>query len=132
MRVTFKRILQAFLMIVLFSCSTLAVLRITQNGGPWASSSDAAATATGDNVVWQDRAPKSVEEITIGSDNGDWKTDGDYPIVTGQQATATPKPHTTLSDIFISVKTTKNFHQSRLDVILKTWFTLARDEVGLF
>ncbi len=43
--------------------------------------------------------------------------------------TTTIKPHTTLDDIFISVKTTKNFHASRLDVIIKTWFTLAREQV---
>ena len=36
------------------------------------------------------------------------------------------------SDIFISVKTTKQFHQKRLDVILKTWFQLARDETWFF
>jgi len=27
-------------------------------------------------------------------------------------------------DVFIAVKTTKKFHKSRLDVILKTWFQL--------
>jgi len=39
-------------------------------------------------------------------------------------------PITTLNDIFISVKTTKNFHSTRLDVILRTWFTLAKDQVN--
>lgn len=37
---------------------------------------------------------------------------------------------TRLNDIFISVKTTKNFHKSRLDVILKTWFSAAREQVS--
>ena len=36
------------------------------------------------------------------------------------------------SDIFISVKTTKQFHHKRLDLILKTWFQLARDETWFF
>lgn len=35
-------------------------------------------------------------------------------------------------DIFISVKTTKKFHRSRLDVILDTWFELAPREIWFF
>ncbi|EDW04908.1 GH22426 [Drosophila grimshawi] len=45
--------------------------------------------------------------------------------------TATPQPPTTeLDDIFISVKTTKNYHDTRLALIIKTWFQLARDQVA--
>ncbi|CAH1984851.1 unnamed protein product [Acanthoscelides obtectus] len=45
-------------------------------------------------------------------------------------ATATVKPPTTtLDDVFISVKTTKNYHRKRLPIILKTWFQLARKQV---
>ena len=36
------------------------------------------------------------------------------------------------SDIFLSVKTTKQFHKTRLDLILKTWFQLAREETYFF
>lgn len=44
--------------------------------------------------------------------------------------TGTPKPPTTeLNDIFISVKTTKNYHDSRLALIIKTWFQLAKEQV---
>lgn len=47
-------------------------------------------------------------------------------------ATATIKPPTTtLDDVFISVKTTKNYHGKRLPVILKTWFQLAKKQVSL-
>lgn len=35
-----------------------------------------------------------------------------------------------LNDIFISVKTTKNYQEDRLPVILKTWFQLAKDQVS--
>lgn len=35
-----------------------------------------------------------------------------------------------LDDIFISVKTTKKFHTTRLKAIVKTWFQLARDQVS--
>lgn len=46
--------------------------------------------------------------------------------------TATPKPITiSLNDIFISVKTTKLYHDTRLDVIIKTWFQLAADQVSV-
>lgn len=46
--------------------------------------------------------------------------------------TATPQPPTTeLDDIFISVKTTKNYHDTRLALIIKTWFQLARDQVSV-
>ncbi|XP_064477940.1 fringe glycosyltransferase-like [Ornithodoros turicata] len=39
---------------------------------------------------------------------------------------------TRLEDLFLSVKTTRAFHHSRLDVILKTWFALARDQTYFF
>ncbi|TRY69066.1 hypothetical protein TCAL_11281 [Tigriopus californicus] len=37
-----------------------------------------------------------------------------------------------LEDIFVSVKTSQKFHESRLDVILNTWFQLARDQIWFF
>ncbi|KAJ6642533.1 Fringe glycosyltransferase [Pseudolycoriella hygida] len=46
-----------------------------------------------------------------------------------RSATATPKPPTIeLNDIFISVKTTKSNHNSRLDLILNTWQQLAKEQ----
>lgn len=46
--------------------------------------------------------------------------------------TATPKPPTTeLDDIFISVKTTKSYHSTRLAIIVKTWFQLAKGQVRI-
>ncbi|KAL1491921.1 hypothetical protein ABEB36_012441 [Hypothenemus hampei] len=48
-------------------------------------------------------------------------------------ATATIKPPaTTLDDVFISVKTTRNYHNSRLPIILKTWFQLAKKQTWFF
>lgn len=42
----------------------------------------------------------------------------------------TPTPRMTdLDDIFISVKTTKDYHVSRLNMIVKTWFQLSKDQV---
>lgn len=50
------------------------------------------------------------------------------------QPTTTPKTPVPLQleDIFISVKTTKKNYASRLDVIIKTWFQLAKDHVWFF
>lgn len=51
--------------------------------------------------------------------------------LTQRSVTGTPKPPTTeLDDIFISVKTTKSYHDSRLALIVKTWFQLAKDQVS--
>ncbi|KAK6625093.1 hypothetical protein RUM43_005384 [Polyplax serrata] len=36
--------------------------------------------------------------------------------------------NTTLDDIFISVKTTRNYHKWRLSIVLKTWFQLAKNQ----
>lgn len=45
--------------------------------------------------------------------------------------TGTPKPpNLLLNDIFISVKTTKNYHDNRLALIIKTWYQLAKDQVS--
>ena len=41
-------------------------------------------------------------------------------------------PETSLSDIFISVKTSKKFHKSRLGVVLATWFNQARSSTFFF
>ena len=35
-------------------------------------------------------------------------------------------------DLFISVKTSQKFHRKRLDLVLKTWFQLARDQTWFF
>lgn len=51
-------------------------------------------------------------------------------LVTTPVRTEPPPPGITLDDVFISVKTTKQFHESRLDVIIKTWFTLAPKQVS--
>lgn len=46
--------------------------------------------------------------------------------------TATPKPATTtLNDIFMTVKTTKLYHDTRLALIIKTWFQLAKEQVSV-
>jgi Fringe-like len=41
------------------------------------------------------------------------------------------RSNTELDDIFISVKTTKKNHNTRLKMIVETWFQLAKDQVSL-
>uniref|UniRef100_A0A182JF96 Fringe-like glycosyltransferase domain-containing protein n=1 Tax=Anopheles atroparvus TaxID=41427 RepID=A0A182JF96_ANOAO len=49
------------------------------------------------------------------------------PAVTG-----TPKPPTTeLDDLLISVKTTKSYHDTRLEMIIKTWYQLAKEQAAV-
>ncbi|XP_018376065.1 PREDICTED: fringe glycosyltransferase [Trachymyrmex cornetzi] len=53
--------------------------------------------------------------------------------VTLPVATATMAPFTTnLNDVFISVKTTKHYHHSRLPAIIDTWFQFARNQTWFF
>lgn len=61
------------------------------------------------------------------------KTIIDEMPVTPSVATATMAPFSTdLNDVFISVKTTKHYHYSRLPSIIATWFQHAKDQVCLF
>jgi hypothetical protein len=41
-------------------------------------------------------------------------------------------PRTEQEDIFISVKTSRQFHESRLEVVVKTWFQLGREQIWFF
>ncbi|XP_024945567.1 fringe glycosyltransferase isoform X2 [Cephus cinctus] len=53
--------------------------------------------------------------------------------VTPPIATATMAPFSTdLVDLFISVKTTRHYHHSRLPAIIATWFQFARDQTWFF
>ncbi len=47
-----------------------------------------------------------------------------------KSAYLTPDESSALSDTFIAVKTTGRFHRSRLGVVLKTWFNLAKEQVN--
>ena len=124
MRLTMKKVLQALVLVVLFSLSSLAVLRLAHYD---VGSSVGSSVAT----KWMGR----IALVDSGLDNnftddGDADADRDTDYLPPVSVTAKPFT-TTLDDLFISVKTTKNFHNSRLDVIIRTWFTLARDQVNL-
>jgi hypothetical protein len=146
MRLTLKRILQALFLAVLFSFSTLAMLRTfaaTSNNSTTTIERVSAEKEEPPWIknfvgLWPDRSLRSVldeEGNTLAGpmvdDNDDNALEGTIITTTTTSSTTTTKPHTSLDDIFISVKTTKNFHTSRLDVIIKTWFTLAREQVSI-
>jgi len=106
---------------------------------------------------WQERAPRSISRdydafnsnlvIPVGDPGSEQKSHDDKVTSrTGATdtniaqnsynnvvvASRTSKPAgTRLSDVFISVKTTRNYHKWRLPVILKTWFQLAKDQVRI-
>lgn len=52
-------------------------------------------------------------------------------VVVAATATVRP-PATKLDDLFISVKTTRHYHETRLPSILKTWFQLAKAQTWFF
>ncbi|KAI9550352.1 fringe [Daphnia sinensis] len=143
MRLTLRRILQALFLALLFSFSTLAMLRT------FAATSSRSATITEHAAavkeeppwiktfvgLWPDRALRSVfgeEGKELTADDNAIEFERAISTTTSTTTTATSKPQTSLDDIFISVKTTKNFHATRLDVIIKTWFTLAREQTWFF
>ena len=148
MRLTLKRILQALFLAVLFSFSTLAMIRtLAASTNNTATVGRVISVAEQDDSrwiktfvgLWPDRSLRSVVDeegntlaVPLMDDNGIGEISAALDAalsMTTTTTTTTTKPHTTLDDIFISVKTTKNFHASRLDVIIKTWFTLAREQV---
>lgn len=94
--------------------------------------------------AWQERAPRS---LSYGGGSRDYESvsnggvllphdydnnNNEFQLPLDPEVTPSARLLTSLGDIFISVKTTSNYHKSRLDVILKTWFTLAREEVRSF
>ena len=53
-------------------------------------------------------------------------------LLASSSLSSTPPPQTEQEDLFISLKTSKQFHESRLAVVIKTWFQLARDQIWFF
>jgi hypothetical protein len=87
---------------------------------------------------WQERAPRSISRdydainsnALVPGDNA--KVSSDVVPASGTSGPSRPSRPvgTQLSDVFISVKTTRNYHKWRLPVLLKTWFQLAKAQVS--
>jgi hypothetical protein len=55
-----------------------------------------------------------------------------FGLLTRERDNLLPFDDIKQDDLFISVKTSQKFHQKRLDLVLKTWFQLARDQTWFF
>lgn len=86
-------------------------------------------------------AAKDYSDLVLGASRTDFgdlraKRVPAYNSLTSEKSpsvTATRKPPMTkLDDVFISVKTTKHYHNLRLSIIVKTWFQLAKNQVCFF
>lgn len=85
-----------------------------------------------DQPSGEDFAPDSVGADADVRDSN--RSAGQRTAVSGGTVPEEPQrsPTTRLEDVFFSVKTTRTFHRTRLDVILKTWFVLAREQTYFF
>ncbi|GFY60145.1 fringe glycosyltransferase [Trichonephila inaurata madagascariensis] len=121
---------------VLILCYTLLILLwqvdVPRNQvSQWSQSKDGVASVVNAKTreFFQERSPRSLQNLEHENQNFILR-------IPAQVTTAKDNLNTTLStnlnDLFISVKTTKNFHQSRLNVILQTWFVLAREQTYFF
>ncbi|CAG0881445.1 unnamed protein product [Cyprideis torosa] len=88
---------------------------------------------------WKERAPRSIDDE--GSSNALFLpkdlveasvSSEDSPEFFTAKGWDSRGNFTTLDDIFISVKTTKRYHDTRLELILKTWFNLAPHQTFFF
>lgn len=127
MRTTLKRVLQAVIVLSLVAYMTQVIrqhMAVGEDADPRRASSSSSAfdpfstNRTPEKSLFQGRIPMEMESGVAREldDNA-------------EHALFHP---TLIDDVFISVKTTKNFHKSRLDVILKTWFSAAMDQTFFF
>lgn len=92
---------------------------------------------------WQERGPRSLaidydsniidtynDSILVKKDSVVESSTIPRHLVQTDSPVTTHRLNTTLDDVFISVKTTRNYHKWRLPVILKTWFQLAKNQVN--
>lgn len=140
MRCHARNIVRWMVALILVFCYTLLVILWQDDRS---QVSQWSPTKDGDNVVvdaktrevsFQERAPRSIQD-DVDSQNdilrivaSNKHTAKDSGAQNGYYNNNTQS--TSLDDLFISVKTTKSFHQSRLNIILKTWFVLAREQVS--
>ncbi|XP_076243485.1 fringe glycosyltransferase [Calliopsis andreniformis] len=102
------------------------------------------ATAYATILLYQAVAPRQwVDEMTVEVNSRSVLVEvpasrrlisnGEESSVTPAIATATmAPPSTNLDDVFISVKTTKHYHHSRLPAIINTWFQFAKEQTWFF
>ncbi|KAL5290952.1 MFNG family protein [Megaselia abdita] len=84
-------------------------------------------------IIRKDMLSFNFSDIEVSERPSSLHRSNEHQRLSQRAVTGTPKPPTTeLNDIFISVKTTKNYHDSRLALIIKTWFQLAKEQTWFF
>ncbi|XP_050096554.1 fringe glycosyltransferase [Anopheles aquasalis] len=84
-------------------------------------------------VRHRDEPGNSLSPGATPSSDGDGQRTLPYDLHRVPAVTGTPKPPTTeLDDLLISVKTTKSYHDTRLEMITKTWYQLAKEQTWFF
>ncbi|XP_050503266.1 fringe glycosyltransferase [Diabrotica virgifera virgifera] len=120
MNVKYKKCFQTLCCAVLFAYSVLLVYQTFSSGNNRISTNEQSES----KPFYLDR------NLAEDRSQTDYEPPQEY---VGEIVTATAKPpSTTLEDVFISVKTTKTYHNKRLPIILKTWFQLARKQTWFF
>ncbi|XP_021921942.1 fringe glycosyltransferase [Zootermopsis nevadensis] len=137
-----KRLVQGLTLVAVAAYSTLLLYQSVSTAPSGSSLLQPRQQVSG----WQERAPRSVSRdydaanlVIPGTGRKNRGTKVTSRGVAQSKyngfvlATGTSRPvGTQLTDLFISVKTTHNYHKWRLPVILKTWFQLAKDQTWFF
>ncbi|XP_018336908.1 fringe glycosyltransferase [Agrilus planipennis] len=120
-----RRLLQTFFVAFLAVYTTLLAYQTLSRAGPFNNVISESSKLS--NVDYRYLSEDQVGSVVTVSERKLFTTN----MVTSATATIRP-PTTTLDDVFISVKTTKYYHKSRLNLILKTWFQLAKKQTWFF
>ena len=155
MRLSFRKavklaaVLSVLLLVNVFIGFKLSVVSYTKpgkllghfkhdNGEPLESSSKLHASAGPDGQSRQQRSAKSFPRASfidkLGPEVADIQTHSSgaqKKKLSTELTHSQPVQPTEISDIFISVKTSGKFHASRLQLVLQTWYLLAKDQVSL-
>lgn len=116
-RVTVRKLAQGAVFTSVLVCYALLAVHERRYVAQDASQAVDDAWPDADGVVAAERAPRSINANS-------------RLILSLGDADRSGNERDLLNDVFISVKTTKKYHESRLDVIVRTWFVLAREQVS--
>ena len=129
MRETRRRVLQGV-------CSVCVCVYLGAVIGRGAAKAASSQTDADSAPAWPDRAPMSVDysEETEQALETESRPSPRFAYLVEAGATTTPPPErrqpTALESVFISVKTSGQFHESRLKPLLDTWVPHVQQQVG--
>ena len=130
MRETRRRVLQG----VCSLCVCVYLGAVIGRGA--ARAAEAGSDSAAADPAWRDRAPMSVDY----SEDPDQAVETEvrpsprlaYLVEAGATTTPPPPPppESALQNVFISVKTSAQFHETRLKPVLDTWFPHVKEQVS--